>query len=104
MWSASGRNAQTIAVAAYAPSSTLPAAVRAKVPIISRLRRRGSVMHCYVDLPPLSLIEPPDAQGAAGEVADEDREPDVDRLERRRLLDEEADAERDDDLRGDRDV
>src|SRR5213076_866299 len=62
------------------------------------------VMNRDGNLAPLALVEAQDAQGAPDEVADEDREPDVDGVQRRRLLDDETDPERDDDLRRDRDV
>ena len=55
-------------------------------------------------VPPLPLVEPHHAQRAARRVPDEDRDPDVDRIQRAGLLDHEADAERHDDLRDDRDV
>ena len=62
------------------------------------------LLDVHRNLPPLPLIESQHAEETAGRVADEDRDPDVDRIERAELLDEEADAERDDDLRRDRDV
>src|SRR5690606_20014614 len=63
--------------------------------------RRLDVHH---DLPPLALPEPRHAQRAAREVAEDDGEPDVAGLEAARLLEGEAQAERHDDLRDDRDV
>src|SRR5829696_7668240 len=56
------------------------------------------------DRAPLALVEPDHAQRGTRRVTDEDRDPDVHRLERGELLDHEADAERDDDLRDDGDV
>jgi hypothetical protein len=51
-----------------------------------------------LDAAPFSLAESDHAQRTAGHVADEDRDPHVDRLERAVSLKNETDAERDDDL------
>ena len=50
------------------------------------------------------LIEPNDAEHASRRVTEENRDPNVERIERARLLNHETDAQRHDDLRGDRDV
>src|SRR5436190_5782386 len=57
-----------------------------------------------LDRAPVTLTEAQDAQDASRQMAREYREPDVDRLQRRHLPYHEADAERNDDLGGDRDV
>src|SRR5690606_35365262 len=63
--------------------------------------RRLDVHH---DLPPLALPEPRDAEARTREVAEHDGEPDVGGLQAAGLLEQEAQAERHDDLRDDRDV
>src|SRR5687768_3228347 len=56
------------------------------------------------DAPPLPLVEAQHAQPAADTLSDEDGDPDVDRVERARLLDREAGRQRQDDLGDDGDV
>src|SRR5688500_14146324 len=66
------------------------------------LRARG--LDINLDVPPLLLAESGDAEDTPGEVADEDGRPDVGRAEPARRLQDGADAERDNDLRDDRDI
>src|SRR3712207_3406812 len=65
---------------------------------------RGGGADVHMDGAPLPLVEAGHAEGAAGGVADQDGEPDVERVEGGGLLDGEADAERDDHLGDDGDV
>src|SRR3954463_9680371 len=60
------------------------------------------LIEVHPDGAPLTLIEPRHAQGAAGGVTDENRYPDIDRVEPARPPDEEADAQWDQNLRHDR--
>ena len=53
---------------------------------------------------PFALEESGDTQDAACDVAGEDGEPDVERFERAETLNGKADAERDRDLRDDRNI
>src|SRR5262245_24325735 len=68
----------------------------------SALRPRAFDFHCYV--PPFPLSEPHDAEGGAGEMAEDDGEPDVAGGERPDHLDQGAHADGDRDLRGQGDI
>src|SRR3954469_5356787 len=61
-----------------------------------------SCHHC--DVPPFALVESQDAQCAARRMPGENREPDVDRIESAHSPDDETRAERNYNLRDDRDV
>ena len=56
------------------------------------------------DLLPSPLIESEHTQQASREMPGKNREPDIDRIQRRECLQKETDAERNDDLRNDGDV
>ena len=74
------------------------------------IERAITVPSCFssfdvdIDASPFSLIESNHAQGTASHVADEDRDPDVDRLKRSELPEKETDAQRHYDLRDDRNI
>src|SRR5512132_133736 len=87
--------------------STAPPGARGRLAdeIPRSLGRRGPILpDVHRDPPPLALIEPEHAEGAARHVPGQDRDPDVQRLERPGLPDDEADPERNRDLRDDGDV
>src|SRR2546423_1368005 len=64
----------------------------------------GTRVDVHGDVAPPSLIEPQHAQCATRRVANENRDPDVERLECTSLLDHEADPQWHEHLRDDRDV
>ena len=64
----------------------------------------GGVLDVDLDRSPTLLLETEKAQDKTGEMADEHGDPDVDRLKRPGLLDNETNADGQDDLRDDRDV
>src|SRR5262245_26371721 len=68
----------------------------------SPLARRRVDVHS--NTPPFPLIESQHTQRASRDVPDEDRDPNINGVEVARALNDEADAERDDHLRDDRDV
>ena len=52
----------------------------------------------------MTLRESQDAERASSEMAEQDREPDMNRMKRAPFLDDEAETERDENLRNDRDI
>lgn len=54
----------------------------------------GSAFDIDADGAPLAGVEPQESESASGDVPDEDRDPDMDRLEGRGLAYDEADAKR----------
>ena len=70
----------------------------------SAVPSRLGALYIDVDPAPFSLAESDHAQDTTRHVADEDRAPDFDRFKCSRLLKNKADAERDYDLRDDRNI
>ena len=68
------------------------------------LLRAGGRGDVHRDRLPLALLESQHAQHAPRRVPGKYRDPDVDWIQSARPLDDEADAERNDDLRDDRDI
>jgi hypothetical protein len=58
----------------------------------------GRLSDTHGDVPPIALIEPKYTEGAAGHVAREDREPNINRVELARLLNQKANPERHENL------
>src|SRR5262245_48833284 len=70
--------------------------------IPERARGHRPRLQLHLDRAPVTLRESQYAEGASCGMAEQDCEPDMDRMERAPFLDDEAEAERDENLRNDR--
>lgn len=76
-----------------------------KVTERNRLKgRSGLRTYIDLDLPPFALVESQDAESESRKMSGQDGKPYVDGLESDRLLYSETDAERNHNLRNDRDI